>query len=308
MNIWIDSAIFQLQTRGGISTLWRALLPRLQAALPDCTFDTSAPPDVFISTYYQPAPKCAKNIVVIYDFIAEMYAPIGAYHPDALAKRSAIASADALISISQHVASDCQMVTGRASTVAHLATDLQRVSLPQVQAFEARHKLNKPYLLLVGRRDLYKNARALYQAYALWGQDVTVLAVGGEECTPDDAAFARRFDWRRVELSDADLCAAYSGALALVYPSLVEGFGLPVLEAMACGCPVIAGAHSSIAEVAGDALIQCDPFRPASIASALSTAVQPERRMIHILKGYARAKQFSWNKTADIIAGVIRNV
>lgn len=308
MNILIDDAIFKLQQRGGISTLWRALIPRLKAALPDCTFDDTLPPDVFISTYYAPAPKGVKSIAVVYDFIHEAYAALGAYHPDAIAKRSAIQCADKVIAISQAVAQDCERITGKSAVVAYLATDLKRAQLPQVQDFEARYKLDKPYVVMVGRRDLYKNARALYQAWALWQQDVTLLAIGGELDTPDDVAFARRFDWRRVDLNDNDLCAAYSGALALVYPSLIEGFGLPVLEAMACGCPVVAGMVSGVREVAGDAIIACDPFRPLTIAQALTTAVMPETRMTRILKGYAQSKRFNWQQTADTIAEVIKSL
>src|SRR5687768_17054043 len=69
MNIVIDDTIYHLQQSGGISTLWRALTPALQAALPDFTFDPARPADVFISTYYQPAPDGAKSIAVVYDYI-----------------------------------------------------------------------------------------------------------------------------------------------------------------------------------------------------------------------------------------------
>jgi glycosyltransferase involved in cell wall biosynthesis len=101
-----------------------------------------------------------------------------------------------------------------------------------------------------------------------------------------------------VVLSDAELQCAYRGALALTYPSRYEGFGLPVLEAMACGCPVITCRISSIPEVGGDAARYVDPDDPAEMLQAIQEVQQPDIRQDMLQRGEAQAKRFSWAKMA----------
>ena len=100
--------------------------------------------------------------------------------------------------------------------------------------------------------------------------------------------------------ADEDLAALYSGATAFVFPSLYEGFGLPVLEAMACGTPVITGNTSSLPEVAGDAAILVDPTDVTAIGQALVTLASDERRRGQLAgAGRERAAHFSWERAAD---------
>ena len=105
-------------------------------------------------------------------------------------------------------------------------------------------------------------------------------------------------------VSDSDLPALYAGATLFVYPSLYEGFGLPILEAMACGTPVITSSTSSMPEVAGEAATLCDPTDPEELANAIHTLIRNKPlREYMITKGIARAAEFSWEKTArDTIA------
>ena len=171
MNIWIDDTIYRLQSHGGISQLWRKLTPALQAALPEATFDTRVTPDVFLSTYYQSAPEGVQSVVVVYDFLHERYPTIGAQHPDAVIKRAAIERADAVTAISQYVADDCQRFMHKTANVAYCGgSEYQRALPSEVDAFRAKYNLHKPYVLTVGRRGLYKNINALYQAWGLWGR------------------------------------------------------------------------------------------------------------------------------------------
>ena len=101
-------------------------------------------------------------------------------------------------------------------------------------------------------------------------------------------------------LADNDLYTLYSGALAFIYPSLYEGFGLPVLEAMALGCPVLAADVSSIPEVTGDAALLFDPYSIDAVYEAIIQIIrQPELRKELICKGHIRNQNFSWDKTAD---------
>ena len=110
-------------------------------------------------------------------------------------------------------------------------------------------------------------------------------------------------------LSDADLRLAYGCAQALVYPSFYEGFGLPVAEAMACGCPVICSGTSSLREVAGDAAVLIDPRDPATLVNALDAFTHPKVRSRYIAQGLTRAAQFTWDKpAAELEALVLRTI
>ncbi len=101
-------------------------------------------------------------------------------------------------------------------------------------------------------------------------------------------------------VAEADLPALYSGAAIFVFPSLYEGFGLPVLEAMACGVPVICSDASSLPEVAGKAALQVDARRPDLLAAAIAALLSdPPRRTQMRAQGFIQAARFSWDETAQ---------
>src|SRR5205085_663756 len=100
-------------------------------------------------------------------------------------------------------------------------------------------------------------------------------------------------------VDEETLSSLYQEALGLIFPSWYEGFGLPVLEAMQCGCPVICSDRTSLPEAGGDAVLYVDPASPESICEAMLTMEEdPARRNAYREAGYRRAKQFSWNRTA----------
>jgi len=110
-------------------------------------------------------------------------------------------------------------------------------------------------------------------------------------------------------LPDADILALYEQADVFVYPSLYEGFGLPVLEAMACGCPVIASNASSLPEVVGEAALLVDPYDVEALAHAMLTVLEDDdlkREMSR--KGVAQARKFSWEKAGEELLAVCREV
>lgn len=166
-----------------------------------------------------------------------------------------------------------------------------------------------PTILYVGRLDPYKNVPALIRAFSRAlksGRIQARLKIIG----PRDARYPEverlisekelhpHIDWPGYVDAD-ELCRAYREATVFVLPSLYEGFGLPVLEAMACGTPVICGNRASLEEVAGDAAILFDPQNEDALAAALeSVLTDPARAETLRVKGLHRAAQFSWETTA----------
>lgn len=307
MNILIDSTIFKMQAQGGISRLWRSLLPELSKALPEATFDASQPPDIFISTYYQPAPLGVRSMALVYDLIVDQY-PLLAHRADCADIHRAINEASILISISQATAAAVKAKFGRDSIVAYpgVDTDFAKVESADVERFT--DYIGKPYILVVGKRGLYKNVQALYQAWPsyAWHEDCALLCIGGEDILPQDKTFIDKYPntWLRMNLSDGDLPLAYVGARALVYPSLMEGFGLPLAEAMASGCPIVC--DRAMAEATGGAAYYADVTKPKAIAEALHALADPSDRAGKVLRGFDRAKQFRWGTMAQVIADAIR--
>ena len=107
-------------------------------------------------------------------------------------------------------------------------------------------------------------------------------------------------------VSDNDLIRYYSNAVAFIFPSLYEGFGIPVLEAQACGCPVISSNSSSLPEILGDSALMCDPNNTNEFANAVLKLVNHKSlKEILIDKGYENIKRFSWEKSAEKLLGYL---
>jgi alpha-1,3-rhamnosyl/mannosyltransferase len=110
-------------------------------------------------------------------------------------------------------------------------------------------------------------------------------------------------------VSEEELIALYNRASAFVFPSRYEGFGLPILEAMACGCPVICSNTTSLPEVAGDAALLIDPQDPVALAEAIATILTDQERRTRLgLAGIQRAGAFTWTRTAEQTLAVYREV
>jgi glycosyltransferase involved in cell wall biosynthesis len=172
-----------------------------------------------------------------------------------------------------------------------------------------RHNLTRPYVLGVGFGHSRKNVERLVLAWQAVMRNVaapTPLVLVGHVSPAARAALMRRLGSALHELvrftgyvCDGDLPALYAAAEAFVYPSLYEGFGLPVLEAMASGTPVITSAVSSLPEVAGNAALLVNPYSVDAIASALAEVLEsPELRLDLRERGLRRAAEFSWERCA----------
>jgi glycosyltransferase involved in cell wall biosynthesis len=173
----------------------------------------------------------------------------------------------------------------------------------------ARYGLRAPYVLFVGADVPRKNVFRLLEAYAAArrgaGIQAPLVMVGPPPpTTRATKATARRFalgaEIRRLEwVPDDDLPVLYSAATCLAYPSLAEGFGLPILEAMACGTPVLTSACSAMPEVAGDAALLVDPRSTEQIAAGLVRLLtEPDLRDELRSRGLARAREFTWERAA----------
>ena len=177
-----------------------------------------------------------------------------------------------------------------------------------VESALIRHGLRRPFLLAVGSVQPRKNLVRLVEAYSGLRQrhpDIQLVIVGpsGFRASWVQTTVVNRGLSEAVRLlgyvEESDLVALYNAAIGLVYPSVYEGFGLPVVEAMACGRPVIAANTSSLPEVAGDAAILVDPFDVSALRGAMERLVTEPRVAEELgARGMARAAHYSWRRTA----------
>ncbi|MGJ3247445.1 MAG: glycosyltransferase family 4 protein [Elainellaceae cyanobacterium] len=174
----------------------------------------------------------------------------------------------------------------------------------------------KPYFLYIGRSDPHKNLRRLIEAFAQISAsskyELWLVGSLDPRYTPVLQSLAHQLGITdQIKFLDyvpyADLPILLNQAIALVFPSLWEGFGLPVLEAMGCGTPVITSNCSSLPEVAGDAAMLVNPYNVAELADAMSQVAADSQVRSQLRRaGLARARQFSWQKTGLETAQVLR--
>lgn len=194
----------------------------------------------------------------------------------------------------------------------------QAPSREEGEALRQRYGLQVPFILFVGQLHKRKNVLRLIQAFQRLKKETSlphrlVLAGGAGDGSDEIDEYIRRQKleeiWVTGCLPDAEIRTLYHLAACLVYPSLYEGFGLPVLEALACGCPVITANGSSLPEVAGQAALLVDPLQVDQLAGALHRLLT-DPGLVRSLRetGFQQARKFSWENTARATIRVFNRV
>lgn len=199
---------------------------------------------------------------------------------------------------------------GKAQVVPNGADHILRVD-PDPDTL-ARHSLIPGgYLLALGNLSPHKNLARLMRAAAVRpaGQPPLIIAGGGNSRVFVDAGLEPPPGVRLLgRVSDGELRALYTHATALVFPSLTEGFGLPPLEAMLCGCPTVVSRAGAIPEICGDASLYVDPTDESGWTRAMvDIETSPERRQSLIDVGRRRAAGFTWARSAKVISEILEN-
>lgn len=272
--------------------------------------------DLFVSTYYT-TPLVTPSMFMAYDMIPEMVMKQDLDHLMWQHKHDAIRAASAYLAISDSTRRDLirlfPEVPPDGVTLAYcgLDADFQPASAQQIQQLRVDYTIQQPYFLLVGNRGGYKNTIQFFKAFAQLPnrQEYAIVAANfNTTLEPELVPYAVDTNLHLLPLNDEELKVAYSGAIVLVYPSKYEGFGLPVLEAMACGCPVIACRTSSIPEVGGEAVLYVDVDDVDGLTAALQTVQEPAVRDRLIADGLIQARKFSWQQMADTVSDALTKV
>jgi alpha-1,3-rhamnosyl/mannosyltransferase len=283
---------------------------------------------VFHSPYYlMPYRPGIPTVLTVYDLIPFKYPQTVSARARLLfrtASRLALSRASQIIAISENTRQDYlrafQLPPTKITTIP-LAADPSFCPQPTGEIDRVRDKYSLgSYLLYLGINKPHKNLLRLVEAWKMFvdsgGTAGRRLVIAGpwDRRYPESMQLAERLGIRETLLftgpiPPADLPGLYAGAGLFVYPSLYEGFGLPVLEAMASCAPVICAQSPGLVEVAGDAARMFDPLQPEDIAGAIVQLLKDEElRRDLVEKGLTRAASFSWQRTAEETINIYRRM
>jgi glycosyltransferase involved in cell wall biosynthesis len=283
---------------------------------------------IYHSPYYlMPYWTRKPTVLTIYDLIPQQFPEMVSTEARRVfqrAMRQAIRKTRRIITISEATRNDllaAYPISPDRVTAVPLAASLHFHPQPEakIEQIREKYKLPEKYLLYVGINKPHKNLGRLLEA---WRQIVSqspeapTLAIAGEwdDRYPEPKQHAEQLALGdRVKFlgpfEETDLPSLYSGATAFVFPSLYEGFGLPVIEAMACGTAVLCSHTASLPEVGGEAALYFDPTDSDNIASTIASTLADERILTQLQqRGLKQAAQFSWRKTAVATLAVYRQI
>ncbi len=254
-------------------------------------------------------------VLTVYDLIHQIFPEYFLY--DAKDKnKKMFDKASKIIAISENTKADLVNIFDVEESkvvVTHLANSLQKSD--GIAQGDFRKNLPEKYLLYNGNRELYKNFLFFSQVFAVIAKkekDLQVVCTG-PPFNQDERYFFEKLGianrMHHAYINDVELACLYNNALAFIFPTMYEGFGLPVLEAFHLGCPVLVSNTSSIREIGGDAVIYFEPKNAVSIIAAIHKILHdPKLRQDLINKGYEQVKRFSWTKTASETKKVYQQV
>lgn len=265
--------------------------------------------DVFHSSDWTQPPTRAKKVTTIHDFGFLKYPETA--HPKIKAVmerrfRWIKKEIDMVIAISQSTKKDTMEILGIPENKIKVVYEAVPEDITQVKNKQTINKIKNKYhikgdyILSVATLEPRKNLKIIIQAFQALGiKDLQLVIIGKsgwDNIRMDNGIENVKFTGY---VNRQDLAALYSGAVCLAFPSLYEGFGLPILEAMQCGCPVITSHLSSMPEVAGKAGILVDPMDIEEIGKGFYEVVSNKiKRQEMIKEGFKQVKKFSWEKTA----------
>ncbi|HON82100.1 MAG TPA: glycosyltransferase family 1 protein [Methanoregulaceae archaeon] len=267
--------------------------------------------DLVHPTYYDPYYlkylRGKSFVITVHDMIHELYPQsFPKYDRTRAYKRLVIGRASAIIAVSQNTKEDVltfyDVDPAKIEVIYHGSSfQIERVSFAQKD-----RQLDEKYLLFVGNRRQYKNFNFFITSVASILQnnpDLKVICAGGGAFSEDEQKLLERLSIQnqvvQVRTDDDGLKRLYSKAIAFIFPSLYEGFGIPVLEAFACRCPALLSNTGSLPEVGGDAALYFDPTDSESLRSAITDVLEDEKlrdKLIHA--GLKQLGKFSWERTA----------
>ncbi|MCL5997265.1 MAG: glycosyltransferase family 4 protein [Chloroflexi bacterium] len=277
-------------------------------------------PAVIYNVYYGDVRTSAPQVYTVYDMMHEMFAP--PKHPFIAQKRRCLERAAAMLAISENTAQDMHRIYPHIDVSKVVVTPLGVDDFFFAGPDEPSTPAGKPYFLYVGHRTPYKNFMRLLTAYGQSGLckqfDLHVIspkAKGFEGYTQEELGCIRQYRLKdsvhlMVSVPDTTLRDAYRGAAAFIYPSTYEGFGLPILEAMASGTLVATSNISSMPEIGIDIAFYFDPLSTESIATCLQriAGLAREERTRRITAGLAHARTYTWERCQRQTMDVLRRL
>jgi glycosyltransferase involved in cell wall biosynthesis len=271
----------------------------------------------YFTAYFGKNPLADKipSIAVLHDMVLEEfpYYFAGNLEAGVRAKKECLNSASKIIAISEATKKSLGRVypeyLAKTETIYHGAEHLRNVPSHPIAGEQSR----QPYVLFVGDRAGYKNFHMVLEAMATtsWPDEIGLRVVGKEFSHVERLMLRSRGLASRVmhcgKVSDSELAHLYSAAHLFIFPSLVEGFGFPLLEAQSLGVPVAASASDVFYEVGGiDAFEAFDPLDASSISRAVASAFQSPRAEVLRARGLANVKRFSWDTCARETVNLIQ--
>lgn len=297
----------------------RRRLTRLARRLPSMPWQRT---NVYHPTYYDAAylPDTPEPpmVVTVHDMIPELLPGLFPRGNPHLAKEGFVRRASAILCVSESTRQDLVNVYGPLEALVEVVP--LAVGSEFAPGQPRPDGLSDSYILFVGRRGAYKDFGVAVEAFAAIRAeypDLSLVAVGGGPFKDDELANMRRLSIERfvyrVDATDAELPSLFGCARAFVFPSRYEGFGLPTLEAMACGTPVVVADSSSHPEVGGGAALYFAPGDASALGAQLLRVLgDAELRQAMVSSGLDRAATFTWRQTAvrtrDVYAKAVRRV